>query len=300
MAILTKQTVNSAHWYTPGGHPAHKQFTRDGSGERPTTIRDARRMKLLPSVTSVLGVFAKPGLDTWKMNQVALAAGRSPRQGEESDAYWLERVKSAAFEQVQDAADLGTRIHDALDHALGGEPYPDELSPYILPVTAWTAQTAIAFTDREKVLVNVAEGYAGRVDALFTYGRRQHGLGILDWKTRKTQPGKPCTPYDGQGMQLAAYAAAAYGPEALPRVLAANVYISTTEPGRMEVCKHEDLPALYEAFLPRLRALAAPEAVRPADPGEPRSHEGHEERGEGVMTPLQFARQECANHQSDR
>jgi len=49
-------------------------------------------------------------------------------------------------------------------------------------------------------------------------------------------------------MQLAAYAAAFYGAAELPRVLAANVYISTTEPGRMEVCKHEDLPGLYEAF----------------------------------------------------
>jgi hypothetical protein len=36
---------------------------------------------------------------------------------------------------------------------------------------------------------------------------------------------------------------------ALPKCLLANIYISTTEPGRMEVCKHGDPAAEYEFFL---------------------------------------------------
>jgi hypothetical protein len=114
-------------------------------------------------------------------------------------------------------------------------------------VRAWIQQVGIRVTHREIVLTNPREGYAGRVDALFEYGAR--GIGIIDFKSRKTKPGEKVTPYDGQGLQLAAYAAAHYGPARLPDVLAANIYISTTEPGRMEVCKHADLPGLYDVFL---------------------------------------------------
>ena len=53
----------------------------------------------------------------------------------------------------------------------------------------------------------------------------------------------------GQGAQLAAYAASHFGTEALPKCLLANIYISTTEPGRMEVCKHADAPGEYDYFL---------------------------------------------------
>jgi hypothetical protein len=75
------------------------------------------------------------------------------------------------------------------------------------------------------------------------------GKGILDFKTKKTEPDKPVDAYPEFGMQLAAYAATQYGPNALPDVLAANVVISTTEPGRIEIVKHENLAALYGCFL---------------------------------------------------
>ena len=248
MAILTKgKNPAAAHWYTETGRPAHEQLRNDDRGTRPTTIRDAKAQRLYPSVTSVLGIFAKPGLETWKIKQAILAAGENPRQPAETPEYWTQRVMDAAFAQVEAAADLGSGIHEALDLAIGGEPFDPQYAPYILPVAEWVKKSGIVFTAREVVLVNKAEGYAGRVDALFMFGKE--GKGIIDWKTRKTKPGEKVTPYDGQGMQLAAYAAAHYGPDALPKVLAANVYISSTEPGRVEVCKHNNLPELYETFL---------------------------------------------------
>jgi hypothetical protein len=248
MAILTKgKSLAASHWYTPDGQPAHEQFRKDDSGTRPTTIRDAKALRLLPSVTSILGVFAKPGLETWKIKQAVAAAHEHPRQQAESLEYWTQRVMDAAFAQVEAAADLGSGIHNALDLALGGETFDAQYEVYVRPVLDWLTKTGIIFTAREIVLLNHAEGYAGRVDALFSFGKA--GIGIIDWKTRKTKPGEKVTPYEGQGLQLAAYAAAHYGADALPRVLAANIYISSTEPGRMEVCKHDTLPELYDAFL---------------------------------------------------
>ena len=122
MAVLSKSKVPSSHWYKLDGTPVHKLPTADGRGERPTTIRDAQRLGLYPSVTSVLGLLAKPGLEKWKLDQVALATLRTPKTAEESEDYWCSRVRNAAFEQVEEAADLGTMIHGALERAPDGEP----------------------------------------------------------------------------------------------------------------------------------------------------------------------------------
>ena len=89
-------------------------------------------------------------------------------------------------------------------------------------------------------------GFAGTADVFFRYG--QQGIGILDYKTRKTKPGEKVGAYDNQAMQLAAYGATYWGEENLPRLLAANVFISTTEPGRIEVVKHPDVLRDWQAF----------------------------------------------------
>lgn len=246
MATLFRSNAPASHWYRPDGTPVHELPTQSG-GTRPTTIRDARTQKLLPSVTNVLGVVAKPQLDTWKLNQVALAALRNPKQPGEGDEYWMRRIVEASKESVVEAADLGSRIHEALERATADQPFDDELKIHVDPVVAWLKSTGITLVEREIVLVNPDEGYAGRCDALFRFGKA--GIGVIDFKTRKTEPGKTVTPYDGQGAQLAAYAACYFGKKALRKCLLANIYISTTEPGRMEVCKHPDPVGEFEYFL---------------------------------------------------
>ena len=219
---------------------------RGGDGDRATTIKDARRLGLYPSVTSILGIFAKPGLDDWKLNQVALATLRCPKQETEDESYWCKRVKDVAFEQVEQAADLGSSVHEALELGMNNEPFNPEFEVHVRPVLAWKEQTGIVICERELTLVNTGNGFAGTADVFFRYG--QNGIGILDYKTRKTKPGEEVQAYEGQAMQLAAYAATYWGEEALDRVLAANVYISTTEPGRMAVVKHTELRKHWEAF----------------------------------------------------
>ena len=246
MAILSNNKAPSGHWYWPDGRPAHRLPRSGGDGERATTITDARRMGLYPSVTSILGILAKPGLEKWKLEQMALACLRHPKQVDESEGYWCSRVRNVAFEQVEQAADLGTTIHAALEAAMNGEPYAPELQPYVRPVLDWKASTGIEIVEREVRMVNKAEGFAGTADVLFRFG--QYGMGILDYKTRKTKPGEEVVAYDNQAMQLAAYAATYWGAHNITRVLAANVFISTTEPGRVEVVKHGDLFRDWQAF----------------------------------------------------
>jgi hypothetical protein len=238
--------MTGSHWYKADGEPCHQVPKAKGDGLRATTIKDARSMGLFPSVTNILSVIAKPGLDKWKLQQVAKAAYSSPRNGDESEQYYADRIIEAAFDQVVEAADLGSQIHEALEKILEGEPVEDALLPYVQPTIAWKQEKGLTFTEREIVLVNGAEGYAGRCDVIAKGKKGQ--LVILDYKTRKTKPGEPATPYDGQGAQLAAYAVARWGSAMLPNVTAANVFISTTEPGRMDVCKHDDLAGEWEYF----------------------------------------------------
>jgi hypothetical protein len=107
-----------------------------GDGLRAATIRDAKKLGLLPSVTNILGVIAKPGLDKWKLNQVALAAFASPPDGKESEDYYTGRIIEAAFTQVVQAADLGSKIHDGLEKVFEGEAVPEDLLPYEIHVLA--------------------------------------------------------------------------------------------------------------------------------------------------------------------
>jgi hypothetical protein len=260
MAILIRSNEPMSHWYRPTGESVHKVPTQAG-GLRPTTIRDAIREKLLPSVTNILNVIAKPQLENWKLNQVAIAALKNPKQPGESDEYWIKRVVEASKAPTQEAADLGSRIHEALELATSGQPFDEALRVHVEPVIEWITKTGIKIVEREVVLVNPEEGYAGRCDALFRFGKA--GMGVIDFKTRKTEARKAVTPYDGQGAQLAAYAAAYFGAAALPKCLLANVYISTTEPGRMEVCKHPDPAGEYEFFL---HCAAAWRKVKQYDP----------------------------------
>ena len=248
MAVLKKDQSQSTHWYKADGSPCHRLPRAGGDGLRPTTLRDAKRLRLFPSVTSILGIFAKPQLDKWKMRQVALASMCLDRTEGESDDYFADRIIEEAFAQVEQAADLGSRIHEALEKHFEGVPVPDDLTVYTRPVFDWKEAKQLEFVERELCLVNKAHGFAGTMDVACRYGRE--GMGAIDFKTRKTKPGVEVMPYDGQAMQIAAYGATDSGEGNLPRLFGANVYISTTEPGRIAVCAYtpQQLMAEWEVF----------------------------------------------------
>ena len=149
--------------------------------------------------------------------------------------------------QVGDASDLGTRIHDGIEKCLGGDMDVDPaLMIFIGPVLEWFEKSKLTVIHLEKTLVNTRHGYAGKCD-LIAKGPRGKRL-IVDWKSRKTQPGRAVTPFDGQSMQIAAYAATAFKENSLARISGINVYISTTEPGRVEHYQHPDLVEPFQAF----------------------------------------------------
>lgn len=215
------------HWYNDAAESCHTIIGANGK-ERPTTLRDARKNGWYPSVSGILGVLDKGDLSDWKHRQITEAAFLTqPKPGEFPAAYH-SRIMEAAFKQVGDAAEMGTRIHKAIEQHFQGETYDEALSVYVDAVDKWLLSNEVELIKQEIRLCNCVEGFAGTTDALISSSK---GDGVLDFKTRKTKPGKPVEPYNTQVMQIAAY-----GMTAIPNLnpIGVNVYISVTEPGRID------------------------------------------------------------------
>ena len=252
MAILTAKPKRGSggHWYTALGEARHTMPKADGSGDRNTTLRDAKKHRLIPSVTTLLGMFAKPGLDRWKQDQLLRIAYDNPAQDGESYERFADKCLVLHEQPVEEAADFGTEVHDAIEKYHQGEHIPDHLIEYIQPAIDWKIEHNLRFIKQEEILVNMEHGFAGTVDIV--------GLGandekfIVDWKTRKTKPKVKVTSYDFQIHQIAAYAATEWGEDQVEQmqVHGANCYISSTEPGRFEVIKYspEEIRDAWQVF----------------------------------------------------
>lgn len=210
------------HWYTKTGEPCYEIRAKNGS-MRPTTLRDARKLGLVPSVTTVLSVIAKPQLEVWKVKQGILAALTLERNPDESDESFIARVLRDSQEQARQAAEEGTRIHDAIESFYKVRAVPAQYLPHVEAVKReiallfphvhdWVAERSFAH----------ALGFGGKVDL------HSPSTGIvIDFKG-KDGDFSDCKrlAYD-QHWQLAPYQ---YGLE-LPLTECANVFVSRTHPG---------------------------------------------------------------------
>jgi hypothetical protein len=158
-----------------------------------------------------------------------------------------------AFDQVDRAADAGTLIHAGIGAHFTGEefdysqkvdlPSTDaSVQHYVQFVSDWVAENDVEITESELRLVNTKDGYAGLTDAVFT---RNGYHGIMDFKTRKTVEGRKVTPYDDQACQIAAYHIAKFG-NITDKAVGCNLYISTTELGRVEVAWYDSETLISE------------------------------------------------------
>jgi hypothetical protein len=272
----------SSHWYTKAGAACHEVAAAKG-GMRKATLADARKLTLLPSVTTILDVLDKPQLTDWKLEQVSaewqrrlanltrtslltdpprpLFEGVHDLASRDPDAMHAD-ICERAFQQVEDAADAGTAIHKGIELALQGLAWNEDapvmlpelkqefpLHVFVRPVIAWCSEHGIQPTGHEVRIVSTEHGYAGTGDLPFT---SRHGIGFGDWKTRKTKPGRAVKAYDTQKMQIAAYHGAHFAtPDAGQFIAGFNLFVSTTEPGRIEATWYtaEELAAAFRSFV---------------------------------------------------
>lgn len=221
------QASESSHWYFPDGTPAYTVLAKGTGLPRPTTLRDARQLGLLPSTTTILKALDKPALTSWLIENACLAVLTTPRPPEESLDAFVKRVLQedrVQDEESQRAKDLGTGIHDAMEAAFKGEHVQEDLLSWVSPACEFVKNMCPTVVALETVLVG--QGYAGRTDFIGDDGECEL---MLDWKSAKKLPERGA--WVEHRWQLASYAMAR-SRHSSRRIRTGNVYISTTEMGR--------------------------------------------------------------------
>jgi len=222
-----------SHWYARNGAPKYTVIGANGK-ERATTLRDARKMNLVPSVTTILSVAAKPGLINWMQEQVLLAALTLPRKEGEAEADWLDRVKEDGKAQAKAAADRGTDMHNQIEAVFkGGTASAFAYKVYHAINTEFGVQEWIPEESFASSL-----GFGGKVDL-----HSKSGI-VIDYKTKEKVDDK-VTVYDEHAMQLAAYRVGL----GIPFAKCANVFVDM--PGNVKIITHteKELTKAWEMFM---------------------------------------------------
>lgn len=233
----------AGHWYRQDGTPCYQIEMKTKPGEmRNVNLGDARKLGLVPSVTTIMRVLSAPGLERWKQNNILLSALTLPHIDGESLDEFSRRVMEDAAEQGRAAAQRGTDIHEAIEKSFSGEFDPQ----YGQHVTAAIKEINKLFDGEwnpEKSFSSEL-GYGGKVD-LFS------GAGfVVDFKTKEFTSedlqGKKKLHFDEMAYQLAAYR---YG-LGLPEATCANVFVSVSEPGLAytHIWKEDDLKSGFVIF----------------------------------------------------
>jgi len=229
------------HWYNQKGDSAYEVVGKNGK-LRDTTLRDARKLKLVPSVTTVTSVKASPGLQVYFRSQLLNAVQKTPP--EEPLNEWRRKVAAMAGQHAKNAAERGNEIHDMLEgYFNNGEiGVVDRLDREIceaalalihekFPGVTWEAEASFC---------DLKFGFGGRVDL---HSKDGDGI-ILDFKTKDGDDVSKFKAYADHHMQSAAYAV---GLE-IPRAKRYNLFISRDTPGVVKLTESEDFDKDWRMF----------------------------------------------------
>jgi hypothetical protein len=204
---LINRPERSSHWYYPDGRACHEVIATSSGLPRPTTLRDARKLGLIPSVTNILNMKAKPALNTWLQDNAILAALNTERRPGELEEDWHSRIAEESDRIGKEAAELGQLIHEQVEQFNLHRAFlgTGEIVEYVRGYETWFHENVVEVIGAEDSVVG--PGYAGRRDlcAIVKHEGRNRRA-VIDVKSQKLK-GKPkANFYIEWSMQLAAYA----------------------------------------------------------------------------------------------
>ena len=259
-----------SHWYGKGGEPMHEVPNASKPGlMRATTVRDARKLGLWPSVTTVQKTLAKGMmLDEWLIDQALYAALVHPKgfprctlQEDGSVSFkdpefvaWAKQCKADARAQVQVKAERGSILHDMMMRA--HHAYDTVPPQYLAHVDGMFEMLHARFGTRQWIaegsFCNTELGFGGSID-LRTLPDDPDPI-ILDYKFKEFDDTKKASYfiYDEHRMQLGGYS---IGPGDYTKARLFNAFSSITEPGLVLIHEHSAEDAQYgrDLFLATLR-----------------------------------------------
>lgn len=233
------------HWYGRDGTPQYTVTAKNGN-QRATTLADARKMNLVPSVTTIIKSAASPGLEAWKLNQMLLAALTLPRIDNEPEEEFVQRIVKDSKEHAKMAAERGSAVHSAIESMYSGVMHSEYAEHQAGCYRAIELEYGITEFQPEKAFAHEF-GFGGKVDL---FSREGNGV-VLDVKSKEFSDPTKVQGFDEHMMQLAAYR---MGLD-LPDARCANVFVSVTVPGLVVVKEwsQEDLARGWMMFYALLK-----------------------------------------------
>lgn len=149
-----------------------------------------------PSVTTILGVLDKPGINFFRMNLIAQAAIETPyNPAVETPEEALKRFKYAQFSAVK----KGTAIHKAISEETPLHEIPEQQRQMV--AAARDCMNKMGWVPVASEIKAWGDGYAGSADMIIM--DNDGHFGIVDWKTTSKNSTKL---WNDSAMQVAAYA----------------------------------------------------------------------------------------------
>ena len=124
-SIQTVAASSGGHWYNQLGEQVESVPGSTGKTQVKPDIRHARKFDLAPGVTTIMRMAHREDLVRWQITQGILAALTLTRGPNESDAGFISRAIEDSKKQVQQAAELGTARHAAVQAYFEGH-FPSE------------------------------------------------------------------------------------------------------------------------------------------------------------------------------
>ncbi len=263
---------SQSHWYDRQGAPMYEVQMTSKDGMRRTSLKDARKLDLVPSVTTLLKAIAAPGLEIWKAEQLLQAALTLPKQqGETLDAY-AKRIVEDSKQQGIAAASRGKQLHAAIEDYIRGIIAPEWKEHLILLDKTLEQHGIDIHAGRsEHSFASQVGGlwYGGKID----YHRRPEIINvngslanaelrveynlpnIIDFKSKDVIEPKKMLVYDEHCMQIAAYGYGLFGritsskPWEWEAFRGLNVFVGVRD-AEIRVIEHspEDLEHGFELF----------------------------------------------------
>ena len=207
----------------------------------------------LPGVTTVLGAaIPKPALLPWALN--SMEENLKPYIGQPLTKEMLIDSKNIYKKKAQDAADIGTRVHKAIDDIIKGttptEAYGADIEPAIQGFKDWRDSTGITIEIGDSKIGSKLFGFGGSLD-LMGFDKNGDAV-ILDVKTTKRRKDRNHGAYPEAGLQLSAYQCAfreTYGIDAKSLYV---LWINKEQP-EFKAVKVANPSASFEGFLSALK-----------------------------------------------
>jgi len=165
------------------------------------TLQKDGQERILPSVTRVLSVIAKPKVNTWAMDLMAqhILDNYSPGMSLEDMALLTQKARGMHLEESRKATGTGSEVHDWIEAFLQGVPRGLPVNPSSMKAVQaflnWWKEEKREVLLSEEIVAHPGLLYAGKVDLLLA------DRTLVDFKTSKAL-------YPEYELQLGGYALA--------------------------------------------------------------------------------------------